>query len=408
MKATVQLLLYTIREKNSGKYPVKLRVIHSREKHDYRTGIDMAKEEFEQAISPKPGKLFREQAEVLLRTKNRALEIVNSLEHFTFSKFEAELYQQKKDASDIFPFFDEYIGSLQNQDRVKTAISYQTARNIFKAFYSKPKLNIYDITPEFLNRFSKWMIDAGKSSTTVGIYTRTLRVIYNYAISKGVVKHDEHYPFGRTRFSIPASRNVKKALSTDEIRLIFTYQADPMSYEDRSKDFWIFSYLCNGINFKDIAHLKWKNLDGDMLRFVREKTKRTTQSNQRIITCHVTEQAMKIIEKWGNKQRASDTYIFPILEVGDTAQKAMEKVAQFIQTTNKNMKRICLKVGIEKNVTTYHGRHSAATILKKSGATIEQIQELLGHTSSNTTRAYLDSFDDDTKRDLSKFLIQGI
>jgi len=47
------------------------------------------------------------------------------------------------------------------------------------------------------------------------------------------------------------------------------------------------------------------------------------------------------------------------------------------------MKRISMKVGIEKNVTTYYGRHSAATIMKKSGANIEQIREALGHHSTS-------------------------
>ncbi len=83
-------------------------------------------------------------------------------------------------------------------------------------------------------------------------------------------------------------------------------------------------------------------------------------------------------------------------------------MAQFIQNTNKNMKRISKKIGIEKNVTTYYGRHSAATIMKKSGANIEQIREALGHHNTSTTQKYLDSFDDESKRELSKSLTNFI
>ena len=72
------------------------------------------------------------------------------------------------------------------------------------------------------------------------------------------------------------------------------------------------------------------------------------------------------------------------------------------------MKKICALAGITKFATTYYCRHSAATILKKSGASIEQIREALGHQNTTTTQKYLDSFDDDIKkslaRELSKFL----
>jgi integrase/recombinase XerD len=68
------------------------------------------------------------------------------------------------------------------------------------------------------------------------------------------------------------------------------------------------------------------------------------------------------------------------------------------------MKIISLKIGLDKNVTTYYGRHSAVTIMKKSGANIEQIREALGHHSTSTTQKYLDSFDDESKRELSNSL----
>ena len=61
------------------------------------------------------------------------------------------------------------------------------------------------------------------------------------------------------------------------------------------------------------------------------------------------------------------------------------------------MKIIALKVGIDKNVTTYYARHSFSTILKRSGASTEFIGEQLGHQSLTTTQSYLDSFQDEMK-----------
>ncbi len=62
MKPTIQILLYTVREKQNGKYPVKLRIVYQREHRDFKIGMDMTKEDFTEAIKPKPKKQFIKEA----------------------------------------------------------------------------------------------------------------------------------------------------------------------------------------------------------------------------------------------------------------------------------------------------------------------------------------------------------
>jgi integrase/recombinase XerD len=52
--------------------------------------------------------------------------------------------------------------------------------------------------------------DGGLSKSTIGIYLRPLRAIYNEAIEDGFAKKDRSYPFGRRKYQIPAARKVKK------------------------------------------------------------------------------------------------------------------------------------------------------------------------------------------------------
>jgi integrase len=89
----------------------------------------------------------------------------------------------------------------------------------------------------------------GNSNTTVGIYLRCMRTLYNKAIRSGYV-NQESYPFGNSKhgkFQIPSSQNVKKALSLKDIEKIFKYH--PRSErESFNRDLWIFSYLTNGAN----------------------------------------------------------------------------------------------------------------------------------------------------------------
>ena len=79
----------------------------------------------------------------------------------------------------------------------------------------------------------------------------------------------------------------------------------------------------------------------------------------------------------------------------------------FRRLINKYMKQIALEVGIGKNVTTYYARHSFATVLKRSGAKIEMISELLGHSSVDVTESYLDGSENEQIQKETDVLIAG-
>jgi integrase/recombinase XerD len=402
MKASAYLIHPTRHQKKSGKYPVKIRIVYLRKSKDYKLDIDLTLEEYKNAMVERPKGVYKEISIKLRALEARANKKIEDIGIFTFQKFENAFYSTTKGAFDIFSYFEEYIKMLNSEGRLGTRDSYITTMNSLRLF--QKAIGFYDITPEFLKKYELWMIGRGNVKTTVGIYVRHLRSIYNYAISKNVIKRDENYPFGKRKYVIPGGSNRKKALTKDEVSLIYNYTSQPYSPEDKARDFWIFSYLCNGINFKDIALLRVSCIDGDMLRFVRSKTENSTRENETKISCHINEHLKKIIEKWRTGNKNSDDYLFDILQLTDDLEVQQKKVGMFIQNTNRYIKRISKSVGIDKNVTTYYGRHSAATIMKKSGASVEQIREALGHHSSATTQKYLDSFDDETKRELGRSL----
>ncbi len=77
----------------------------------------------------------------------------------------------------------------------------------------------------------------------------------------------------------------------------------------------------------------------------------------------------------------------------------------FVRSINDWMLKIRLSLGIEKKVTTYVARHTFSTIMKRSGASTEYIQEALGHTDMKTTQNYLDSFEKEAKREFAQKLM---
>ena len=106
-------------------------------------------------------------------------------------------------------------------------------------------------------------------------------------------------------------------------------------------------------------------------------------------------QSLAIIKKWGNKKNHENSFVFPELTGKENPERQKQLIQQLTHVINDNMKVIASKLGIEKSVTTYVARHSFATVLKRSGANISLISEMLGHGSQKTTQTYLDSFEND-------------
>jgi integrase len=211
-----------------------------------------------------------------------------------------------------------------------------------------------DITKEFLNDFEKWMIEKGRSISTVGIYLRTLRTIFNNAIAQGLVR-PELYPFGRRKYVIPTGRNMKRALNIEQIKKIFQYPTEPGSSLEKAKDFWMFSYLCNGMNIADITRLRWSNVSPETISFQREKTKRTKRDNPITITVVRNAQINGLIEKWGRPEtKPFNEYLFDILDIGDQGEPARLNVQLF----SIIVERTLLSQPLSGNMRTKLGRAS--------------------------------------------------
>jgi integrase len=228
--------------------------------------------------------------------------------------------------------------------------------------------------------------------------------MFNEAIEAKVILAD-CYPFGFRRFEIPSSKNTKKALPISDIGKLFKAPSSGNESEERWKAMWFFIYLCNGLNAKDVCMLKYKNLVRDKIIIIREKTKTTKRKSVQRIEIIITKEIRKIINKWGVKPEDEDKYIFPILTPNMSAVERKQAIHQTIKQINKYMRRIAERVGISQDIKTMEARHSFATILKNSGASIEFISESMGHGSIKTTQDYLGSFEDDKKKEFANKLL---
>lgn len=268
----------------------------------------------------------------------------------------------------------------------------------------KGNIRFTDITVSYLNQYEQWMINVNQNSkTTVGIKLRSLRAVFNEAIENGVIKRTKCYPFGRRKYQIPTSRNVKKALDLSDVQKIYEYE--PTDEDDRkAKYYWLFCYFGNGMNPKDMAHLKYKNIDGEFIHFIRAKTERTTRNDPKLITVYYNDDMQKIVEEWGTKDKSPNNFIFPILHPNDDLMRQFNHVKSLVKFVNDGMSNIVKQLNINKKVTNIVSRHTFSTVLKRSGASTEFIQESLGHADKKTTENYLDSFEKVVKKEFASRL----
>lgn len=413
-KPTISVFLYRNQPKRDGTCAVAIRITHQRTRRFYPTGILLKPEEFDTLNESllKGKRLTDRQKEInkrIMAFQSRATTVADELDVFTFDLFE-DLYLSNRDATNsIAHGFNQYISRLREQGRISTAITFECALKSLNEY--RPGLRYADITSTMLAKYEKWMLTSQKvkrqwkgmdqpvvmireplSKTTVGIYLRSLRAVMNQANINPAL-----YPFGmkRGKYAIPTGRNIKKALKPDELNKLFNHPTKPGTLEDMAKNYWFFMYLCNGMNLKDVCLLKWKNINGNELKFKRAKTINTKREEKEIVV-HLKPEAKAIISKWGQPSIHPDAHIFPHIRKDASPEEIRKTVQQVNQNINKSMKRIAKANGIEKPVTTYCARHSFATILKNAGTNVVLISNLLGHSTVEQTQDYFDGFEKET------------
>lgn len=396
------------RAKKNGTYPLKLRVFtpSPRRQKLYNTIFDFTEKEFGSIWeTTKPRKEHKENRLKLQSLENMANDIASKLPYFTFEAFErAFLNGNLSKKNNVILYYEKAMAQYRINDQLGTASNYKLSLKSLLEFHGNESLSFYDITPQWLGGYESWMLNEKTlSRTTVGIYLRPLRAIFNTAIHENAID-SKAYPFGKRMYQIPAPKGVKKALSKQQLKRLF--EAEPNSTEQqKAKDFWFFSYVCNGMNIKDIAYLKYRDVSGEILTFRRAKTANTNKTQLPVIV-YLNDFSRGVINKYGNKNKDADDYIFDFIIQSTDAETQRQQVKNFVRFINQHFKKFANDAGVDCPVSTYWARHSFATMAIRNGASIEYVSEALSHSNLTTTRNYFAGFEDDKKREINKKLLE--
>ncbi len=96
------------------------------------------------------------------------------------------------------------------------------------------------------------------------------------------------------------------------------------------------------MNIKDIALLKYENLQDDKIIFYRAKTINTSKTDLKPVTVYLNDFSKTVIKKYGIKKTDKADYIFPIISDQETEVVKHNKIKNFTKFINQNLKKLAI------------------------------------------------------------------
>lgn len=405
MNASISVVCYKSKTLSNGEHPLMLQISKHGKRKYQSLGISIHADNWDflknkpKANCPDGEYIQKIISDKILEIQKQILEYTANGKEYTPTNLltiNKSIVREKT----LEGFYKELILTFEKTDKTGNRLIYKTSYNSIKVF-NKGRLNILfsDIDVHWLNRYEKWLRGKGNKETTISLLFRTLRSAYNKAVEAKCARKTD-YPFDEYKVSKFDVRTKKRAISKEDVLNIMKLDlADENNSIKLSRDIFIFSYLCGGINFSDIANLKQENIVNGRICYIRQKTAKA-------INIHLSEEASIILSKYNNTNDERG-YLFPILDirVHKSAQQKQNRIHKILGRIDKDLKIIAEKCGTQVTLTIYVARHSFCTVLKNSGVNVALISEALGHSDLATTQIYLDSFENNQIDEALKHLI---
>jgi integrase len=390
--ATLKIIIRTDQPKKNGECQLSIRVTKDRKKSEMALGYYIQPNDWDNAKECPKKKYgnFHDLAIFILSLRTKFNEVLLELnkknEPFGSTDIIKKLKPQKSDPNTVFSFCESHINRVRTQERISTASIFKSTLNRFKIFRNNIDLPFSELTPLTISDFETWLLSGGIAKNSAFVYLRTLKTFINEAKKLEIVP-ESFNPFkGKSFAEYRRIKTKKRALTQEQIEIL---KNTDFSYNEKHKlamDIFLFSYYARGMNFNDIAKLKWSDLINDKINYTRSKT------NTPFII-GINQNIKLILDVYKKTRVNNNSYVFPILsEKHKTPTQQENRIDKVLKQINKNYKEIGDRLNIPA-FTTYAARHTFATLAQKRGVNISLIKEALGHSSEDITRVYLEGID---------------
>ncbi|MDW8087411.1 MAG: tyrosine-type recombinase/integrase [Candidatus Calescibacterium sp.] len=257
----------------------------------------------------------------------------------------------------------EFISFLESKNfSANTLRAYMKDLEEFSGFISKDldKVDFKDI-----EKYIRYLSEEGKEDSTIERKLSSIKSFFRYLEERGYVKYNpaELVPFRKRKTRIPSYLDEDEALDLTD------------TDKERDRLAILILYGC-GLRVSELENLKLENISGDFLKIYGKGGKWRSVP----IPTYVREEIDFYIKNIRPKYLRDEDDGYLLLN-----KYGKKLSSRYIRKIVK--RQGFLKTG--KNVWPHLLRHSYATHLLKNQADIRVIQELLGHSSINTTQKYV-------------------
>jgi integrase len=291
---------------------------------------------------------------------------------------------------EFFEFAEELRNDFKKKSSYQRYKNYGTVINKLKDFWPKKKLYFDEIDPKFLRRFETFLMTKYENNeNTVANNMKKIKRVFHVAQNENLISSDI-YPF--KHYSLPSCPVNKTKLSSRDIEKIEKLEAKKGTRLYDVQNLFLFAYYCRGMRFRDVITLKWGNVKDGKLEYVMSKTKK--RISQRLLP-----HAHRILKLYQEDGPVNKThFIFPFLDhrkdYSDPTYLS-KQISSKNALVNKYLKEIKNRAEIDEHVSFHIARHSFAQLANKKDKRLQDIKDMLGHSSVDTTMKYLKSLGDD-------------
>jgi integrase/recombinase XerD len=399
MQVKMKAILWKHKEAANGEHEIRIRITIYKEVVYLNTGFTSSENNWDQkndcpkSTHPKFKVIIKKIGELTDAIDFEVkLLLKNGIDTFSLSDLKNKVKApiKKNSKIKILELYESVIGELESEERIGYSKVFISSRDNLKKFLRNVDLPFIGFSKKEFENYEQFLLKNVKQESSISVYIRTFTRLWNIAIERGHCPK-EHHPSKYFKFK-PYRRfkTKKRAVSSDVIKAIEGLPFDKTSRLYRSRQYFLFSYFARGMNFIDLAKLRYKeNFLGNELNYIRSKNKRRYQFQ-------LHSKALAIVEVFLSYHQQSDAgFLFPILHsIHNTAKKIDDRIDSALKDLNEDLKQMGQMIGVEKHLTSYVARHSFATNLRQKNVGISIIQEALGHETELQTSTYLEDIDD--------------
>ena len=260
--------------------------------------------------------------------------------------------------------FLEYLNKELNYSE-NTEISYREDITNFLNYLEKKQLNYKKIDGEIIRDYLKYLDEAKLKNSTIARRISALRTFYNYLLNKNIVDTNLFNSIRNPKLE----KKLPNYLSYEELAKILD-NIDTSTKVGLRNRLLVELFYATGCRVSEMINIKVSDINksNNSIRIMGKGSK------ERIV--YFGEYARDYLDRY--LPLIDTDYLFT-QESGD--KLSIHDVEYIISDLVKNL-------ALKTHVTPHTLRHTFATHLLNNGADIKTVQELLGHSSLNTTGIY--------------------